>query len=383
MASAAVLLTLLVLTPLFHHLPRATLAVIIVAAVLGLFRIQPLRRAWRVSRPDGLIAAVTFFTTLALAPGLHWGILIGVALSLLQYLRRTMRPHVAYLARHPEGHLVDADAHGLALGQRIAILRFDGRLYFGGRRLFRGQGARGAVEAAPAALPGARRRRHQPDRRHRAEALRRVVEELRGVGVEVHVTRVKYDVYRILESTGLGDEIGAARSTTGTSMSWKSCGTGWSLRTGPLSSERVHPSRPGWIRYALRHGVTVPAGQRSRPGTLSRVARFGDAERSGGPPERASGGGRRAGVAAASGIQPPDFAAEAVGDVDRLDGLVPVVEPGHGAVDGQRQVGTSACRLRNTRKPSSSWPLKIISLGNIVRFSRSCRSRKRPYSLPR
>ena len=210
-ASAAVLLTLLVLTPLFHHLPRATLAVIIVAAVLGLFRIQPLRRAWRVSRPDGLIAAVTFFTTLALAPGLHWGILIGVALSLLQYLRRTMRPHVAYLARHPEGHLVDADAHGLALGQRIAILRFDGRLYFGAAGYFEDK-----VLEALSRLPQLRYLVldaggiNQIDATG-AEALRRVVEELRGVGVEVHVTRVKYDVYRILESTGLGDEIGAAR----------------------------------------------------------------------------------------------------------------------------------------------------------------------------
>ncbi len=209
--SAAVLLTLLALTPLFHHLPRATLAVIIVAAVLGLVRIQPVRRAWKVSRADALIAAVTFVATLALAPALHWGILIGVALSLLQFLRRTMRPHVAYLARHPEGHLVDADAHGLALGQRIAILRFDGGLYFGDAGWFEDK-----VLEALSRLPQLRYLVFDAGGINEidvtgVEALRRAVEELRGVGVEVHVTRVKHGVYQVLESTGLADEIGESR----------------------------------------------------------------------------------------------------------------------------------------------------------------------------
>ena len=209
--SAAVLLTLLVLTPLFHHLPRATLAVIIVAAVLGLLRVEPLRRAWRVARVDAFIAAVTFLATLGLAPELHWGILAGVALSYLQHLRRSMRPHVAYLARHPEGHLVDADTHGLALGRRIAVLRFDGNLWFGAAGWFEDK-----VIEALSRLP---RLRHlvidagginQIDSSG-AEALRRVVEELRGVGVEVHVTRIKHDVYRVLERTGLDAEIGTDR----------------------------------------------------------------------------------------------------------------------------------------------------------------------------
>ena len=100
--SAVVLLTLLVLTPLFYHLPDATLAVIVMTAVLSLFRMQPAMTAWRVSRRDGLVAFVTFVVTLVSAPYLHIGILIGVLLSLILYLHRTMRPHMAFLAR-PSG----------------------------------------------------------------------------------------------------------------------------------------------------------------------------------------------------------------------------------------------------------------------------------------
>ena len=45
-----------------------------------------------------------------LATSEHWRVVLaGVALSLALYLRRTMRPHVAYLARHADGALVEFD----------------------------------------------------------------------------------------------------------------------------------------------------------------------------------------------------------------------------------------------------------------------------------
>ncbi|HCL29594.1 MAG TPA: sodium-independent anion transporter [Candidatus Latescibacteria bacterium] len=206
--SAVVMLTLLLLTPLFHFLPQATLAMIIILAVLGLFRIDPIRQAWRVSRSDGVIAVLTFVVTLALAPQLHWGIIVGVSLSLAQYLHRTMRPHVAYLARHPDGNLVDAEAHGLALDTRIAIIRFDGRLYFGAASFFEDK-----VLEALARLPELRYLVLDAGGINQIDAtgvqtLRRVVQDLHDVDVEVHVTRIKHGVYELLTDTGLVAEIG-------------------------------------------------------------------------------------------------------------------------------------------------------------------------------
>ena len=134
--SLVVVLTLFFLTPLLYYLPLATLAVIIVVSLLGLIRFEPIITAWRVTPYDGLIAVITFFCTLALAPQLHWGILVGVVLSVGLYLYRTMRPRVAYLARHGDGTLRDADIYGLKLDQRIALMRFDGRLYFGASSYF-------------------------------------------------------------------------------------------------------------------------------------------------------------------------------------------------------------------------------------------------------
>ena len=101
--SCVVMATLLFLTPLLSHLPQATLAVIIVFAVLSLVRLDPVVVAWRVAPKDGAIAVVTFLATLVLAPQLHVGIAIGVSLTLILYLHRSMKPHVAYLSRHPDG----------------------------------------------------------------------------------------------------------------------------------------------------------------------------------------------------------------------------------------------------------------------------------------
>lgn len=207
--SVVVMLTLLFLTPLFYYLPQATLAMIIILAVLSLFSLEPIRQAWRASRADGVVAVVTFVVTLALAPGLHWGILAGVGLSLVTYLYRTMRPHVAYLSRHADGALVDAEAHDLALDPRIAIIRFDGRLYFGAASYFEDK-----VLEALSRFPDLRYLVLDTGAINHIDAtgiqtLRRVVQDLHGIGIEVHVTRVKDRIFRQLERTGLVDLIDA------------------------------------------------------------------------------------------------------------------------------------------------------------------------------
>ena len=92
-------ITLLFLTPLLYHLPVATLAAVIIIAVIGLFHFQPFEHAWKVNPHDGFVALSVFISTLYFAPHLEWGIFIGVALSLLFYLYRTMTPHFAEIGR--------------------------------------------------------------------------------------------------------------------------------------------------------------------------------------------------------------------------------------------------------------------------------------------
>ena len=107
-AAGLTVVTLLFLTGLFEKLPEATLAAIVIAAVIELVDIASLRRLWRVgsgplasvypvtSRADFVAAAaallgVLLFDTLP-------GLVIGIAVSLVLLIARTSRPHVASLA---------------------------------------------------------------------------------------------------------------------------------------------------------------------------------------------------------------------------------------------------------------------------------------------
>ncbi|MEJ5211796.1 MAG: SulP family inorganic anion transporter [Burkholderiales bacterium] len=130
-SALCVVVVILFLTPWLYHLPQAVLAVIIMFAVFGLVRIEPLLQAWKVNRSDALIGVITFVATLALAPAMAYGILIGVGLTVLAYLLRNMRPRAEILGRRPDGALAGMDSHHLApVSERYVVLRFDGSLDF-------------------------------------------------------------------------------------------------------------------------------------------------------------------------------------------------------------------------------------------------------------
>jgi SulP family sulfate permease len=126
-----VLITLLFLTPLLFHLPKPVLAAIIMMAVISLINFPIILKAWRANRDDGIASVTTFVATLAFAPNIQNGILVGIILSLTLLLYRMMRPRIALLGMHQDGTLRDAERHNLPrLHTRLAALRFDGALRF-------------------------------------------------------------------------------------------------------------------------------------------------------------------------------------------------------------------------------------------------------------
>src|SRR5512135_459830 len=130
-SAAFVLLTLIFFTSLLYHLPKPVLAAIIMMAVMNLVNFQSIRNAWRANRDDGLASVITFVATLAFAPNIQNGILVGIILSLSLLLYRMMRPHIALLGLHHDGTLRDAQRHNLPrLHDRLGAMRFDGALRF-------------------------------------------------------------------------------------------------------------------------------------------------------------------------------------------------------------------------------------------------------------
>jgi MFS superfamily sulfate permease-like transporter len=122
--------TLLFFSPILYYLPQAVLAAVIMMAVVRLINVSKFIHAWQAQKYDGVIFIISFVCTLAFAPHLDRGIIIGVALSVGLYLYRKLKPGLAVLSLHPDNTLRDARRHGLKECRYIAVLRFDGPLFF-------------------------------------------------------------------------------------------------------------------------------------------------------------------------------------------------------------------------------------------------------------
>lgn len=123
-------LILLYFSQYLYHLPQATLAAVIISAVINLIRIKQIKYAFRVHKHDGFIAVLTFVLTLILAPHLEQSIFVGVVLSLGLFMYRTMHPYISILSRTADGELRDAESNILKTCPNITLMRFEGPLFF-------------------------------------------------------------------------------------------------------------------------------------------------------------------------------------------------------------------------------------------------------------
>ena len=137
--------TLLFLTPMLYHMPQAMLASVIIIAVASLFRVKPIIDAWKVQKHDAVVAVITFILTLAFAPHLENGIIIGVLLALGLFVYRIMRPNISLISRDSTGKFADARRRILETCCSISMLRFDGPLFFANTGYFSDQVLRAAA----------------------------------------------------------------------------------------------------------------------------------------------------------------------------------------------------------------------------------------------
>ncbi len=130
MNALLVVLTLLILMPLFTNLPKATLGAVVVAAMIGVLDLDYFRRLFAVSRTEFIISFVAFLGVLTI--GLLIGVLVGVILSVLQLIYRGAHPGTAVLGRMPgEETYRDITLHPEAQTvPELLIFRLDSALYF-------------------------------------------------------------------------------------------------------------------------------------------------------------------------------------------------------------------------------------------------------------
>ena len=156
--AALTVLTLLFLTGLFEQLPMASLAAVVIAAVIELVDFPALMTLFKApsqrarehfgitARPDFLAAFAALIGVLIF--GTLPGLAIGISVSLVLLLYRASRPNIAVLGGLPDGRYADVERETDAKPvEGIVVLRVESGLFFANADAVRDairQSARGA-----------------------------------------------------------------------------------------------------------------------------------------------------------------------------------------------------------------------------------------------
>ena len=189
-AAVLMLAAVLGLAPLLQHLPQAVLAASIIVAVVGLIDVSGLRRTWRYSPQEGMAQLATLVGVLLY--GVEAGILLGVSLSLLLFLWRTSRPHMAVVGQLPGSeHFRNVERYQVVESPSVLSLRVDESLYFPNARFLEERiGAliaqRSSVRHLVLMCSGV----NQIDA-SALDTLEAISERLHSAGVQLHLAEVK------------------------------------------------------------------------------------------------------------------------------------------------------------------------------------------------
>ncbi len=189
-------------TPLLENLPKAALAAIIIVAVSRLVDVRAIINIWRFDRVDGLVLLATALSVLAI--GIEPGLAIGIALSLISFVVRAARPHVAVMGRiRGTEHFRNVRRHQVETWPQLLFLRVDENLTFANAAFLeslvsRKLAARGDIRHVILVLSSV----NSIDSTA-LEVLERLAESSREAEVTLHLSDVKGPVMDRLERSKL------------------------------------------------------------------------------------------------------------------------------------------------------------------------------------
>ena len=207
--SFGVVVALLFLTPLLTYIPKAALAALVISAVMMLFHPREVFRLWKMNRDDGIVAVTVFILSLLTKP--DYALLLGVMMSLMFFLWKTMHPRIIRISKVPElGVFINAELANQPSCPQILQLRTDNAIYFAN---------------AEYTIDTILERFHEQrtplkflllDLQSMAfiditgvEELRSLKEEIGAKGVSLAMMEIRQPVHRVLESAGFLEELDA------------------------------------------------------------------------------------------------------------------------------------------------------------------------------
>lgn len=205
-----VLLTLLVLMPLFRNLPQATLGALVIEAMVRSLKPAYVKKLYSIRIQEFRQFMLAFLGELCL--GVFPGIALGVILSLMQIVRRGSYPPTAVLGKRPGKELyLDRTQHpDVETIPGLLIYRFDGLLMFINASHFAEQLRHHIAASDPPVQKVLINAETITDIDTTGiDQLLKLHRELRSQGITLALARVHSRVRGMLSRTGAMDVIGA------------------------------------------------------------------------------------------------------------------------------------------------------------------------------
>jgi sulfate permease, SulP family len=200
---------------LLENFPTAALGALVVFAALRLIDVAEFRRLGRFRRSELLLALAT--TAAVLGFGVLNGVLVAIALSILDLLRRVARPHDGVLGLVPGvAGMHDLDDYPDARPvPGLVVYRYDAPLFFANAEDFRERALAAVAEnpegVAPIEWFVLNAEANVEVDLTGVDALDQLRQDLEARGIVFALARVKQDLRDLLDAAGLVDKIGEDR----------------------------------------------------------------------------------------------------------------------------------------------------------------------------
>ena len=206
---AAVVMSVLLLGPVIAAFPQAALGALVVYAATRLVDVAGIRSVARFRRSELVLLVST--TLRVFLFGALYGVLLAVALSLGDLLRRVARPHDAILGFVPGlAGMHDVDDYPEAEQvPGLVVFRYDSPLFFANAEDFRHRALLAVGEAVdPVEWFVVNAEANVEVDLTSLEALERLHHDLADRGIVLGLARVKQDLLVELEASGVLDRVG-------------------------------------------------------------------------------------------------------------------------------------------------------------------------------
>lgn len=190
--------------PIVENIPKAALAALVVGIAISLIKWSNIRICLYSTTDDAVVILTTFAATLLTR--LDNAIFIGVALSLILFLRKASRPHLVEYELNDEGGLRELGEKRKRPNPAISIVHVEGDLFFGAADLFRTQVQRTAADPNLKVIILRMKNARHLDATS-VMALEDLIKHMRKEGRHVIISGATRNVYKVLKQSGVLETI--------------------------------------------------------------------------------------------------------------------------------------------------------------------------------